>query len=321
MKNLKENISFGASIFTFISAIVGALAGLVTNCLALGIGLFSIVLLICIIVLQRKYDNIESKIESLYVLSMDRRIHTINLILYLETLQKKENKFNPKKGSKLYIQNAKFNFIVHNNKLKSKAVDVKYEHTFYFERHDGMLDTLFLHSIGSLCHEETYCEYKGEKIKPTVIKSENELMNKGNQRITHCQFDLSKQKYHPSRFRLAVSSKLQKLGKKWLCTQCEQLTVHYYNFKEYLTDGDETFVVVPQNYGQIFMGGAKFCVEYDCPVENCAIRLKKLSYGRGVKEIEPVGGFKSKDGKIFTCEVESLDIHGIYFVNIQRSNL
>ena len=73
--------------------------------------------------------------------------------------------------------------------------------------------------------------------------------------------------------------------------------------------------------GKYLWGGATFCVKYDCPVENCAIRLKKLSYGRGVKEIEPVDGFKSKDGKIFTCEVESLDIHGIYFVNIQRSNL
>lgn len=61
MKNLKENISFGASIFTFISAIVSTLAGFVTNSLALGMGLFSIVLLICIIVLQRKLSNTEKK--------------------------------------------------------------------------------------------------------------------------------------------------------------------------------------------------------------------------------------------------------------------
>lgn len=321
MKNLKENISFGASIFTFISAIVSTLAGFVTNCLALGIGLFSIVLLICIIVLQRKLDNTESKIESLHVLSKDKRIHTINLILYLEALQKKENKNKPEKGSKLYIQNAEFNFLIHNNELKSKAVDVEYEHIFYFERHDGLLDTLFLHSVGSLCREKTYCEYKGEKIKPTVINSENELTNKSNQRITHCQFDLAKQEYHPSRFRLAVSSKLQKLGKKWLCTQCEEIKVHYYNLKEYLTDGDETFVVVPQNYAKNFMGKATFCLKYDCPVKNYVVRLKKLSYGRGIKKIEPVGGFKSKDSKIYTYEDESFDINSIYFVNIQKSNV
>lgn len=97
MKNLKENISFGASIFTFISAILGTLAGFVTNSLALGIGFFSIVLLICVIVLQRKLDNIERKIESLHVLSMDRRIQTINLMLYLETLQKRKKSTNLKK--------------------------------------------------------------------------------------------------------------------------------------------------------------------------------------------------------------------------------
>lgn len=254
-------------------------------------------------------------------MSKDSRIHTINLILYLEALQKKENKYKLEKGSKLYIQNAEFNFFVHNNELKSKAVDVEYEHIFYFERHDGMLDTLFLHSVGSLLHDKTYCEYKGEKIKPTMINSENELTHKGNQRITHCQFDLAKQKYHPSRFRLAASSKLQKLGKKWLCTQCEQLKVHYYNLKEYLTDGDETFVVVPQNYGKNFMGRATFCLIYDCPVKNYVVRLKKLSYGKGTQIIEPVSRFKSKDSKIYTCEVEAFDINGIYFVNIQRSNI
>lgn len=153
-----------------------------------------------------------------------------------------------------------------------------------------------------------------------MIDSENELVNKSNQRITHCQFDLSKQEYHPSRVRLAASSKLQKLRKKWLCSQCEQLTAHYYNFKEYLTNGDETFVVVPQNYGKIFMGGATFCLEYECPVKKYEVRLKKLSYGRGTQEIEPVCRFKTKDGKKFTCEVESLNIHGIYFVNILKNN-
>lgn len=319
IKKFKENIGFVSAIISIISAsgaiFSGVKIGISGLILCIDALLISI-LIIYIFVLERQLNKAEGKIESLHTLAEEKRIHSINYILNFEILKQDKNR---KKTRQPYIQNSEFKFYVHNVANVNMA-DVEYEHTFYLERHDGLFDPLILHSAGELIQKQTYCIYGGKKINAMQIPiSQNSIENQNNLRVKHQYFYLNKQEYHPSRFRILLSYWFKRKGKNWLAAPCETLKLHYYNKEEHFMRDDDVFVIFPKNYGAMFSGKMEIKLIYDYAERPFSVQLQRLPYSTGSHKMEFVSGFQyNEDATVYTCEVDSLDIHSVYFVIIKR---
>lgn len=126
MKNLKEHITIISAIVSLISAIATVVFSYIpSNELKdfrfwLVILLSSCIILIINIILSFLLKQCEAKINSLYILSDQKRIHTLNFLLFLESLSKiRPQEYGIK--NKPYIGNSSYCFHVHNNNADKKV--------------------------------------------------------------------------------------------------------------------------------------------------------------------------------------------------------
>lgn len=107
--------------------------------------------------------------------------------------------------------------------------------------------------------------------------------------------------------------------------QSEELKLHYYNKEEYSLINDEVFTIVPMNFGKLFLtdseNSVKFCLKYDKNEPHLSVCLERLDYNKGKHKIVPVKPlYTGDDGKTYSCNINSLDIHSIYFITIKKDS-
>ncbi len=323
-KTLNEIMGFGSNLITIITFLVPSAPiaiGVTFNSFAWGVGAFVIMLLIFIIIIMQKLVVFYGKYESLYALVKEQRIQTLNFILCLEAFPKTEEQ---KKMCKPYISDVEFHFFIRNNVTDKSMADVEYNHTFLLKRHDELFDVLLLHAVGQIEDKQTYCLYNNERVDRAEITHKQNVKSEYNQRVSPYYFKLPKQEQCPSSLKVLLSYFFSKVGINKLILKCDELKLHYYNREEYSLKNDEVFTIVPMNYGKCFLNsgkknGVRFCLEYDKNQPHLSVCLEKLDYDRGKHEIIPVKPlYTGDDGKTYTCEIDFLDVHSIYFIIIKK---
>lgn len=321
-KILQEILGLSSNIITILTFLLPSAplaVGIVFNSFAWGFGALAVML---IIVVLQKLVVICGKYESLCSLVKEQRIQTLNFTLCLEAFPKTEQQ---RRSCKPYISDVKFQFIIHNKDQNKSMADVEYNHTFLVKKHNEIFDVFLLHAVEKIDDSKTYCLYNNEKVNRAEFAQRPSVKSEYNRRVSHYYFSLPKQEQCPSRLKVLLSCFFSKVGINKLILKSEELQLHYYNKEEYSLENDEVFTIVPINFGKLFfpngINGVKFCLKYDKNQPHLSVCLERLGYDRGKHEIVPVKPlYTGDDGNTYTCDIDSLDVHSIYFITIKRNN-
>lgn len=201
--------------------------------------------------------------------------------------------------------------------------DVEYIHKFFIKKHNELFDVILLHAVGMIDDNQTYCLYNNKKVNRAEMALRTSVKSEYNKRVSPFYFSLPKQEQSPSRLKVLLSHFFSKVGINKLILQSDELQLHYYNVEEYSLENDEVFTIVPMNFGKLFFpdgkNGVKFCLKYDKNQPHLSVCLERLGYDRGKHEMVPVKPlYTGDDGKTYTCNINSLDVHSIYFIIIHK---
>lgn len=324
MKNLRKHIALISSIVSLISAIATVVFSYIpSNELKdfkfwFVILLTSSIILIINVILSLLLKDREEKIQALFTLSNEKRIHTLNFILFLESLSKS----NPQEygvKSKPYIGNSSYSFHVHNNKVdQDNMADVQYSHTFYLGSHKKIFHALILYSAGELVKEKVSYEYNNHEMRAALNNPPSLVVNRQNKRIVCCAFGLNNHKKNISKIRFVMLYLLKKIFKSDINIKCPDLKFNYYTKNCHSIDDDEVFIIVPKNYGSRFLGEANISLKFDVPDDSIiTVFLEVLQLNKGSKGTNIIGDF-DYDGKEYHYNLGHLDLNSIYFVVIKR---
>lgn len=326
MKNLKEHISLISSIVSLVSVIATAIFSYIpSNELKdfrfwLVILLSSSIILIINIILSFLLKQREAKIKSLYILSDQKRIHTLNFVLFLESLSKSHQQEYGIKN-KPYIGNSSYCFHVHNNNKDSNDMaDVEYNHTFDIGSHKKIFNALILYSAGELVKEKVKCEYNNHAISVSLDDLPSIVKNKQNSRIMGCVLGLNDHENNISKNKFLMLFRLKKYFKNNINIECNHLRFNYYTKNCHSVSDDEVFIIVPQNYGSRFLGGANITLKFDDANHGVnAVFLHVLQLNKG--KYNNIDGFDYNDKEYeYSFNIRKLDLNCIYFVVIKRQN-
>lgn len=324
MKNLKEHLTLISAIASLISAITTVIFSYIpSNELKdfrfwFVILLSSSVILVLNIILSLLVKDREAKIKSLFILSEQKRIHTLNFILFLESLSKnRPQEYGIK--NKPCIGNSSYCFHVHNNNVdNSDMADVDYNHTFDIGSHKKIFNTLILYSAGELVNDKVKCEYNNHEINRTLNELPSIVKNKQNSRIMGCELGLDNHENNISKNKFLMLFRLKKYFKNNINVECNHLTFKYYTKNCHSVFDDEVFIIVPKNYGSRFLGEANIILKFDNTNDGInAVFLHVLQLNKG--KYHKVGAF-DYNGKEYSYNIRHLDLNSIYFVVIKRKN-
>lgn len=324
MKNLKEHITLISAIVSLISSIATIVFSYIPSKelkdfrFWFVILLSSSILLIINVVLSLLLKDRESQIKALFLLSDHKRIHTLNFILFLESLSESSPQEYGIKN-KPYIGNASYCFHVHNNSVDNNGMaDVEYNHTFDIGWHKNIFNTLILYSAGELVKKEVRCEYNNHTIKVSLNDLPSIVKNKQNSRIMGCELGLDDYQKNISKNKFLILYWLKRFYKNNINIQCNNLRLNYYTKNCHSVIDDEVFIIVPKNYGSRFLGETNITLKFDNTDNRInAVFLHVLQLNKG--KYDKMGSL-DYDGKEYSYNIEHLDLNSIYFVVIKRKN-
>lgn len=324
MKKLKEHLSLISALVSIISAIVTFVSSYIPSKELRDFKFWFVILfsssiiLIINIILSLLLKDREEKIQALFTLSNEKRIHTLNFILFLESLSKSyPKKYGVK--NKPYIGNSSYCFHVHNNDVDEDGMaDVEYNHAFELGNHKKIFHTLVLYAAGELVTKEVTYKYNNRTMKANLNNPPSIVKNKQNTRIVCCELGLDNNKENISKNMFVILYWLKKFYKNNINIKCTDLKFHYYTKKCHSMLDDEVFIIIPKNYGSRILGEANITLRFD-NIDNSinAVSLDVLQLNKGSKGTDRIGVF-DYDGKEYHYNVEHLDLNSIYFVVIKR---
>lgn len=299
-------------LFDYIALAIGIVSSLITIGISMFgvetpwiIGLCGAFLLSSIVFFGWKYLMARNQLFALRLLSKRGRANTVNFLLLLDYLENDYdiNHDNETKTTGLKIKSSEYTFHYYNQSF-NKNIDIDYKHRFEVIGGTGHFDAVIMHSNGNLVRDSgigdnrgVYLEYQGSKIDLHPKPVSGDIHNTPNQ--------------HFDKVHWSFATKENEAG--WL-------EFHYRNQGGANLEEDDVFVIYPKNYGKCFSGKADFCILYEKPYK-AQITLHKLSYNT-IREPKMVliAGFTHNDiYNAYYCSIPSIDIHGIYFILMERA--